>query len=101
VVAALVEELGSDGLAFGGPLDKESPLKIAAKAYKVDDEKLLTAAKAQLESKRPKSDAEKKQAEKDATAKPGQMLKDALTSKPKPKKPKAAKPAKKKASKKK
>jgi hypothetical protein len=64
VVASLVEELGSDGLAFGGPLDKESPLKIASKAYKVDDDKLLTAAKAQLESKRPKSDAEKNQAEK-------------------------------------
>jgi len=63
VVASLVEDLGSDGLAFGGPLDKESPLKIAAKAYRVDDDKLLTAAKAQLEPKRPKSEAERAKAE--------------------------------------
>lgn len=64
VVCSLVEDLGVDQLAFGGPLDKESPLKIAAKAYKVDDDKLLAAAKSQLESKRPKTDAEKKQAQK-------------------------------------
>jgi hypothetical protein len=59
VVCALVEDLGTGEVAWGGELDKESALKIAAKAYKIDDQKLLDAAKAQLESKRPKTEKEK------------------------------------------
>lgn len=87
VICCLVDDLGVDQLAFGGPLDKESPLKIAAKAYKVDDEKLLIAAKAQLESKRPKTEKEKSDTEKKTADKPAGKPLDA------PKKAKTGKTA--------
>lgn len=100
MVCSLVEDLGVDGLAFGGTLDKDEPLKLAAKAYKVDDQKLLDAAKAQLESKRPKSEKEKKAAEKAFSPEaPKKSASKPLDAPKKPKAPKTSKPAKKKAKK--
>lgn len=97
LLCALNGELGLEDQYFGGELKKDDPLAVIGAMYKVPDEKLLADAKAALEKKRPKSDAEKKAAEKAFS--PEVIKKSA--SKPvdvpkKPKAPKTSKPAKKK-----
>lgn len=91
-------ELGLEDQYFGGELKKDDPLAVIGATYKVPSELLLADAKAALEKKRPKSDAEKKAAEKAATqGAPKKSASKPVDAPKKPKTPKTAKPAKKKA----
>lgn len=101
LLCCLSGELGLEDQYFGGNLTKTDPLAVVAALYKVDDAKLLAGAKAQLEKKRPKSDAEKKAAESTKAKEWAgvEKIADKRIGKPldAPKKVKTSKPAAKKA----
>lgn len=59
LIVALAPEFGLDDQYFGGNLKSSDPLAVVAGNYNVDADKHLADAKAGLEEKRPKTDAEK------------------------------------------
>jgi ParB/RepB/Spo0J family partition protein len=90
LICAMESELGLEDQYFGGALKASDPLAVVATDYKVEQGKLLEAAKASLEKKRPKSKAEKKAAVKAKKAEPRAVtappVKKAKTGKTKKKK---------------
>lgn len=59
MAVTLIREIGIEGVFFSRSLGRAEELAVAAHDYKVNEDKLLEDAKAALEKKRPKTDAEK------------------------------------------
>lgn len=59
MACTFIKEIGIEGVFFSRSLGRAEELAVAAHDYKVNEDKLLEDAKAALEKKRPKTDAEK------------------------------------------